>query len=120
MCVQAHGDRDFAPNLLVLVTDGKSNNKAETLKQAAELHKTNTNVFAVGVGSGVDMQEINAIATDPKNVFTVTNFDALDSLQASLKKTACEGMKLLSLCLLITKIFAFGVFIFCNFVASLW
>ena len=91
MCDQAHGDRDRIANILIVVTDGRSNNKQSTLQQAAELHKSNLNVFAVGVGSNLDHSELEAIASKPRNVFTVTNFDALDTLQATLKKTACEG-----------------------------
>lgn len=93
-CLQAHGDRDRVANILIVVTDGQSNNKSATLAQAAELHKTNINVFAVGVGSTVDQAELNAIASKSSNVFTVTNFDALDSIQAQLRKTACEGARL--------------------------
>ena len=91
LCGQAHGDRDRIANILIVVTDGRSNNKPSTLQEAAELHKTNINVFAVGVGSNLDHSELEAIASKPQNVFTVSNFDALDSLQATLKKTACEG-----------------------------
>ena len=91
LCGQAHGDRDRIANILIVVTDGRSNNKPNTLQEAAELHKTNMNVFAVGVGSNLDRTELEAIASKPQNVFTVSNFDALDSLQATLKKTACEG-----------------------------
>ena len=48
-------------------------------------------VFGIGIGSGVDKAELGRIATDASHVFTVTNFDALSTLQAELKKTACES-----------------------------
>ncbi|GFO24022.1 A disintegrin and metalloproteinase with thrombospondin motifs 9-like isoform x4 [Plakobranchus ocellatus] len=57
--------------------------------EAQEIHKENINIFAIGVGSGVDRSELELIASDPKNVFTVSNFQALDNIQANLQKTAC-------------------------------
>ena len=96
LCDQAHGDRDRIANILIVVTDGRSQDKPSTLSEAAEMHKANVNVnvFAVGVGSNLDHSELAAIASKPQNVFTVTNFDALDNLQATLKRTACEGRDL--------------------------
>lgn len=48
-------------------------------------------VFAIGIGSGVDKAELGRIASDGQHVFQVTNFDALNTLQAELKKTACKS-----------------------------
>ena len=91
MYLQGHGDRNRVANILIVMTDGRSTNKQQTLAAAAELHKTNINVFAIGVGGNLDHSELEAIASKPQNVFTVTNFDALDNIQASLKRTACAG-----------------------------
>ena len=55
------------------------------------LHKENINVFSIGVGSGVNQVELELMASDPSNVFNVNSFDALHSIETSLKKTACEG-----------------------------
>ena len=44
---------------------------------AEELHKGNINVLPVGVGSGVHVDELQLIASDAANVYTVNNFDAL-------------------------------------------
>ena len=50
-------------------------------------------VFAVGVGSGVDKSELNGIATDPDNthVLTVQDFTQLNQITATLKNKACDG-----------------------------
>lgn len=48
-------------------------------------------IFAIGIGSGVDKTELGHIATDSHHVFQVSNFDALNTLQAELKKTACKS-----------------------------
>lgn len=51
-------------------------------------------VFTVGVGSGVDKSELNAVATDPDNthVLTVTDFSKLQQITASLNSKACAGI----------------------------
>jgi collagen type VI alpha len=89
--VKAHGDRDRVANILIVITDGQSQDKAATLAAAQALHGTNVNVFAIGVGNSLDHQELNAIASKPANVFTVDNFDALTNIEGSLKRTACAG-----------------------------
>ncbi|XP_021364449.1 uncharacterized protein LOC110457477 [Mizuhopecten yessoensis] len=86
----AAGDRDHVANILIVMTDGQSNNKPATLAAATKLHAKNIKVFGIGIGSGIDRSELSHIATDAKHVFTVSNFGALTTLQAELKKTACE------------------------------
>ncbi|XP_052223521.1 collagen alpha-1(XII) chain-like isoform X2 [Dreissena polymorpha] len=84
------GDRDNVANILIVMTDGQSNSHAETVKSAAALHAgLNAKVFAIGIGAGVSTTELGVIASDNQHVFSVSSFDALTSLQAELKKTAC-------------------------------
>ena len=49
-------------------------------------------VLAIGVGSGVDDNELNAIASDPdsQNVYKAATFDSLTSLRGLLAAKACE------------------------------
>ncbi|GFR96147.1 collagen alpha-5(VI) chain [Elysia marginata] len=89
--LKSHGDRDRVANILIVVTDGQSTEPALTKVEAEAIHKENINIFAIGVGSGVDRSELELIASSPNNVFTVSNFQALDNIQANLQKTACAG-----------------------------
>ncbi|XP_061197993.1 uncharacterized protein LOC133206079 [Saccostrea echinata] len=86
----AAGDRDHVVNILIVMTDGQSNDRQATITQANKLHGMNIKTFGIGIGSGINRAELEHIATDSKHVFTVSNFDALNTLQAELKKTACE------------------------------
>lgn len=54
-------------------------------------------VFTVGVGSGVDMSELNAVATDPdsSHVLTVQDFSQLQQITASLNTQACNGRNII-------------------------
>ena len=88
---KANGDRPKAANILIVITDGHSFSRRATLRQAAQLHNLGVNVLAVGVGDGVDTREVAGIASSAQNVYTVSNFDALTTVQYSLEKTACTA-----------------------------
>ena len=85
------GDRPGVANILIVMTDGQSNNPTKTTQEADKVHKQNIKVFAIGIGSGVRQAELGHIASDSHHVFQVQNFDALNTLQAELKRTACKG-----------------------------
>ena len=92
--VQAHGDRDGVANILIMVIDGRSTHKQETLQQASELHRTNVEVFVLGVGPSADMdqEELQAIASGPQNVFIIRSFNALSTVQEIMKRKVCAVM----------------------------
>ncbi len=67
------------PNLLIVITDGNdSAGNSDSDIQNASI-ATGAEVFAVGVGSGIDTDTINAIASDPDidHAFTAINYVAL-------------------------------------------
>ena len=84
--------------MAIIVTDGQSNNPPLTAAEAKKARDKGITVLALGVGSGIGRQELNAMATDPDSthVYTADNFDALNSLQALLSDKACEGKYLCS------------------------
>lgn len=75
---------------MVVITDGKSTDPAQTIKEAKTLHGTNISVIAVGIGRGVDNNELNVIATDPQYVLNVDDFDALKKIYGSVHELACK------------------------------
>ena len=87
----AAGDRPGVANILIVMTDGQSTNPTLTRQETVKLHQMNLKVFAIGIGTGVDKTELGHIASDSKHVFQVSTFDALTTLQAELKKTACKS-----------------------------
>ena len=64
------------------------------LQQATKLHNLGVNVLAVGVGDCVDQVELAGIASSLQNVYIVSSFDALTTLQDSLQRTACAATAL--------------------------
>ena len=82
------------PKIFILLTDGKQTvtPDAMTLDEAARpLHETDVTIFVVGMGSNVDVEELQAVTLDKEDVFLAPTFDNLLSLSGSLSKTVCEA-----------------------------
>ncbi|KAJ8314221.1 hypothetical protein KUTeg_008782 [Tegillarca granosa] len=85
-----NGDRSDAPNIAVIITDGQSNNRQATIKEANMLHNRGITTVAIGIGSGINRLELEAIASNHSLVFTVANYDALHKLQGLVDHKICQ------------------------------
>lgn len=85
----ASGDRPEANNILVILTDGQSTDKNQTVVEADRLHHTSTRVIAIGIGNGIDSQELLDIASSPNLVFNVDTFAALPTIEAQIGEVTC-------------------------------
>ena len=86
------GGRAGAAKILVVMTDGQSTHPSQTIQAANKIHQMNIKVFAIGIGSGVDKAELNAIASDSQHVFQVQGFNGLSTLETDLRNYTCSGM----------------------------
>ncbi|XP_063416774.1 uncharacterized protein LOC134699009 [Mytilus trossulus] len=84
------GDRENAANVVIVMTDGKSRDFNKTKLEASKLHQAGIQVFVIGIGKGIQTNELRVIASDNGNVFIVDSFDALNSIQSKLKATTCK------------------------------
>lgn len=75
------------------MTDGRSDSTTNTVRQAGYLKNMNVEIIAIGIGSSssLNMNELKSMATSPNQVFTVTGFDALKSIEYELTNAACGG-----------------------------
>ena len=64
------------PQVAVAFTDGKSNSPSLTIQAAQAVHSTGIVVYSFGIGSGVNINELNAIASSSSNVFVISNFSS--------------------------------------------
>ena len=71
-----------------MITDGRSQD--HVLKAAGALKRANVEIFAIGVGRGYSITQLNQMATDRSHVFTV-DFRNLNSIIKGIKKKACRG-----------------------------
>ena len=88
-----HGDRDSVTDVMIVISDGQSQNPRATANAANRVHQAGVKVFAIGIGDHVMQTELNAIASDKNHVFHVRNFDSLHLLQEELRNKTCEGMQ---------------------------
>ncbi|OXB61233.1 hypothetical protein ASZ78_006533, partial [Callipepla squamata] len=83
------GMRRGVPKVLVVVTDGRSQD--EVRKAATVIQHSGFSVFVVGVAD-VDYNELAKIASKPseRHVFIVDDFDAFEKIQDNLVTFVCE------------------------------
>lgn len=80
--------RQDATHVFVVMTDGEAQDDFAT--PIAAVHAMGIDTIAVGVGSGVDMSELAAIASEPANVHSSPDFASLKKLQEQLTEEICK------------------------------
>ena len=87
------GDQQGVPNILVVITDGKSNDELATWKQAMEAREDGIDMIAIGVGNNVKERELQAIASWPTefNALQVDTFEALKSIRKRVTGALCDS-----------------------------
>ncbi|BFZ22815.1 hypothetical protein BsWGS_25854 [Bradybaena similaris] len=85
-----HGSRPGVPKVLVVITDGQSQNITRTLEEAEALREQNISILAVGVGL-TNQVELQGLASSPDSVFGVKNFGALDSIRGRITQHICDA-----------------------------
>ncbi|KAK6180506.1 hypothetical protein SNE40_012649 [Patella caerulea] len=87
-----NGARKWAAKIVVLITDGFSQDTRKTLLEASIAHSYDIKVFAIGVGGGVDSQELDGIASEPteQHIFRVENYKALNHIKHSFTGITCD------------------------------
>lgn len=89
-----NGDRKYAPNIAIVVTDGKSSNSRLTKKAAQRIKRRGVRLFSVAIGHKVRRSELRAMASYPKykHIFTVGNFNTLKTITRGITRNICQGM----------------------------
>ena len=93
LLLAANGARAGIPQVIIVITDGKSRDTPATLEQAAALRRIGAVVFSIGVGTNLDMDELRGIAggRHPDRMYSAESFDALVSLNERLIRATCDG-----------------------------
>ncbi len=99
MFIRSKGDRDNAVNVLIMITDGKSNNMDDTLSEAVATRKAGIHIVTIGVGSSVGEFELNSLASDPdsRNMYRIRDFNALVGILDDVLEGTCNSMYLISI-----------------------
>ena len=94
-----NGDRSFAPNVAILITDGiptrprdEREGRARAISEAARLRQ-NAQIFAVGITNAVDETFLSVMSSEPQlkdqNYFSSPDFQSLEPILNSLVSQAC-------------------------------
>ena len=86
-------NRQNFQDIIVLFTDGGSNDAVQTVLKATEAKLQGITIIVVAVGGWVNRFEVNEIASFPaaKNVFNVTDHRSLSGIRAALSAAVCDG-----------------------------
>ncbi|XP_078375646.1 coadhesin-like isoform X1 [Oculina patagonica] len=85
------GDRPDKPNVLIVLTDGDTNEGSKPFSQVIPpLDDADVRRVAVGIGSGVDVWELRQIASANNDVLQVSGYGSLYSKLEDIMKMACE------------------------------
>uniref|UniRef100_A0A914E7K4 VWFA domain-containing protein n=1 Tax=Acrobeloides nanus TaxID=290746 RepID=A0A914E7K4_9BILA len=76
------GDRANSPDIMIVITDGQDSSNVTGAQQTAA--SKGITVFAVGVGFGVDYNQLIEVAGDPARAYNATTFDFLDEILADI------------------------------------
>ena len=74
----------------MVITDGRSDSPDLTKAEAQLLHH-NAEVFSIGVGPKVDVQELKDIASNARHVVQVNSFELLHTIEKKITDTACAN-----------------------------
>ena len=78
--------------VLVVISDGNSQSGTSVLRTSAKkLRDAGVNVMAVGVGSGINQNELYTISGSYNNIFSVSSAYHLSSIVQKIKSLSCKG-----------------------------
>ncbi len=88
---QRAGDRPDVDNVVVLITDGKPNERMDdTVPVARQLRSRGARIIAVGVTNNTNMVELREIASRPEDVFAVEDFSSLEANILEIVEAGCR------------------------------
>lgn len=84
-----------ARKVIVLLTDGLATAPGEdpeafAMEKAKVIHGTDTTVFTIGLGVGVNMDFLRQIATSPEQAYAAPSTDTLQAIYSKITAAICE------------------------------
>ena len=94
MFAEARGARRGVARYIVVITDGRSDDRQQTWQEAIAARRDGIWIVSVGVGGGINAKELMAMASAPleHNVLRADTFKALDAAFATrISHTICRS-----------------------------
>ncbi|GFS11662.1 collagen alpha-1(XII) chain [Elysia marginata] len=89
-----NGHRNGVPKVVIIATDGDSNNRSKTESESLKLKQEGVRVYPIAIGSGVSLSELEYMATDPSFVFKVDSFNRLQDFLPVLQNSLCIELQI--------------------------
>ena len=89
------GDRPEVPNLLIVITDGKSTFDSDrTLPTAEDIRQDGVQMVSIGITNSIDETELQGLSSPPQilgqNYFTSPDFQQLENIIEGLLTQTCN------------------------------
>lgn len=90
---RGNGARDNQPDIVVLLTDGGSNQKKETMREIHIAKTRGLHFIVLGIGSWLDMYELQSLASysHKDNLILVDKYENLPSFKTRLRDLICRS-----------------------------
>ena len=84
--------RAQAPKIVTLFTDGASNTGRPVVAEATKLKDLQVDIFAIGIGTGINQQELEDVASIPTSKYKklITDYASLFNEVNAITNVACE------------------------------
>lgn len=88
------GDRRDVNNVIVILTDGNSNEKEKTVTEAMAAKADGIHIITMALGGWLDEYELRAIASDPwkTNLIEVTSYQLLPDFIDQIRNLVCNNV----------------------------
>mmetsp|Transcript_10527 Transcript_10527/g.29964 ORF Transcript_10527/g.29964 Transcript_10527/m.29964 type:complete len:409 (-) Transcript_10527:324-1550(-) len=80
-------DRDNVAKVLVILTDGNADDEIEHISE--DMRRDGFHIWAVGVGNGIEYDELLVLTGTPKRVLMVDNYSSLSGHLEFLREAVC-------------------------------
>ncbi|KAG7469864.1 hypothetical protein MATL_G00133270 [Megalops atlanticus] len=89
-----HGGRaaEGVPQILMVITDGEATDAVALPVSSRAVKEKNITIYGIGV-AGANRQQLEIMTGDPKKVFYVDSFQALEVLYKNLSNVLCQDTK---------------------------
>jgi len=93
MFTATHGRRADVDGVLIVITDGGSDDPRATINEARKTRDAGIDVLAMGIGDSVRLYELEGMASHPKtrNVFKADGYQFLFQATDMMRSTLCDG-----------------------------
>ncbi|XP_059162207.1 uncharacterized protein LOC131945194 [Physella acuta] len=85
----ASGGRNNVTKVVITMTDGESNNVAQTKAEAQQLKAKGYKMISIGIGSQVNHDELTTLATSTNEMFLSPGYDVLHMLNEDILTRSC-------------------------------